>query len=77
MVTFFFFSTVSSPTSYLYSGYSSDEMSEYKYADPFEGEGPYSETPPPDCNNASHEICIGVTRFAFLLPGGKGSLDRW
>ena len=68
MVTFFFLSTVSSPTSYLYSGYSSDEMSEYKYADPFEGEGPYSETPPPDCNNASHEICIPPA-WGERIPG--------
>ena len=68
MVTFFYFSTVSSPTNYLYSGYSSDEMSEYEYADPFEGEGPHSETPPPVCDNPDHEVCIPPA-WGERIPG--------
>ena len=33
-------------------------MSEYEYADPFEGEGPYSTTPPPNCTHPAHEVCV-------------------
>lgn len=42
----------------MYSGYSSDELSENEYADPFEGEGPYSNTPPPPCDRPDHDLCV-------------------
>ena len=62
MVTFLFFSTQSSEayseSPWVYSGYSSDELSEYEYADPYEGEGPYSSTPSPACDGGEHKICV-------------------
>ena len=74
MVTFFIFSTASSPTAnrsespWIYSGYSSDELSEYEYADPYEGEGPYSTTPPPPCDRPGHEVCLPPA-WGERIPG--------
>ena len=74
MVTFFIFSTISSHSEaysespWVYSGYSSDELSEYEYADPYEGEGPYSTTPPPACNGDGHEVCVPPA-WGERIPG--------
>ena len=52
----------------LYAGYSSDEMSEYEYMDPYEEEGPISTTPPPACKGKEHEICIPPA-WGEKIPG--------
>ena len=51
-------------------GYSSeeDQMSEYEYGDPYEGEGPYSTTPPPACDGPAHEVCVPPA-WGELIPG--------
>ena len=51
--------------------YSTDEeMSEYEYGDPYEGEGPYSTTPPPVCDHPSHEVCVPPV-WGEPIPGSK------
>lgn len=52
----------------MYSGYSSDELSEYEYADPYDGEGPYSTTPPPACDGDGHEVCVPPA-WGERIPG--------
>ena len=58
LMIFFIFSTVSSPTLIPFS--SDDEyMSEYEYVDPYEDEGPISNTPPPACDKTKeHKVCV-------------------
>ena len=54
----FYFSTASSP---IIIPLESDEeyFSELEYVDPYEGEGPFSSTPPPSCDQTKeHEICV-------------------
>ena len=69
----FFFSTLSSParseSPWIHSGgYSSDDLSEYEYEDPYEGEGPYSQTPPPLCEDPAHELCVPPA-WGERIPG--------
>lgn len=73
LLFFIFFSTASSPNNRsespsVYSGYSSDELSENEYADPFEGEGPYSNTPPPPCDRPDHDLCVPPA-WGDRIPG--------
>ena len=70
---FLFFSTLSSPvrseSPWLYSGgYTSDDLSEYEYGDPYEGEGPHSDTPPPPCEGHSHQLCVPPA-WGERIPG--------
>ena len=43
-------------------------MSELEYLDPYEGEGPISTTPPPECNNGDHEVCVPLA-WGERIPG--------
>ena len=43
-------------------------MSEIEYVDPYEGEGPISNTPPPLCNSNSHKICVPPA-WGERIPG--------
>ena len=54
----FFFSTASSPIIIPLDSDEEEYFSEYEYLDPYEGEGPYSSTPPPPCDTESHEVCV-------------------
>ena len=71
-INFFYFSTLSS------GGYSEgpmaftsdEEMSEYEYGDPYEGEGPYSTTPPPVFDHPSHEVCVPPA-WVEPIPGSQ------
>ena len=67
MLIFFIFTTLST----YYSSEEEEEeeeMSEYEYADPFEGEGPHSHTPPPECNDPGHEVCVPPA-WGERIPG--------
>ena len=58
MIFLFIFSTASSP---IIIPLDSDEefFDEYEYVDPYEGEGPFSSTPPPSCDHSKeHKICV-------------------
>nr|XP_022316586.1 melanoma-associated antigen E1-like [Crassostrea virginica] len=75
-------STLSSPvrseSPWLYSGgYTSDDLSEYEYGDPYEGEGPHSDTPPPPCEGHSHQLCVPPA-WGERIPGSpaRGSVRR-
>ena len=53
-----FFSTASSPI-IIPLGSDEEYYSELEYVDPYEGEGPHSNTPPPSCDGTKeHKICI-------------------
>lgn len=73
-MTFLIFSTISSggysEGPMYYSTDEEDMMSEYEYADPYEGEGPFSSTPPPTCSHPAHEICVPPA-WGEKIPGAQ------
>ena len=59
MIVFYFFSTASSPIIIPLGSDDEEFYSELEYVDPNEGEGPFSTTPPPSCDQTKdHEVCV-------------------
>ena len=67
MLTFLFFSTLSTYYSSEEEEEEEDVFLEYEYADPFEGEGAYSSTPPPSCT-PGHLLCVPPA-WGERIPG--------
>ncbi|XP_078330881.1 uncharacterized protein LOC144624780 [Crassostrea virginica] len=71
---------ISSASSPIIIPLDSDEeyYSELEYVDPYEGEGPHSNTPPPSCDGTkNHEICVPPPIQLGLPPvPGRGPVRR-